>query len=174
VKKRIIWSNTDLNIDDWRDGYKEYLEINERDDEDPNDEDAIYEWMVETNNMYFEDEQHNLNKELEGRIIIIADLGLWNGRKQGYKLLGTNINTIFNINSRGFDYAEFYGDGHNIRGTEHHHDGTNYYLYRVIRENRNIDKLLDAIYNGEEITSSKLNYYTRSLYKDVADVYGWR
>jgi hypothetical protein len=162
-----------LDIEDWRDSYKEDIEINEL-DKDPDDEETLYEWMIEMNDMYFEDEQYNLNREVDGRILVIADLGLWNGRKDGYKILGTNIKEIFNINPRGFDYAEFYGDGYNIRATEHHHDGTNHYLYRVIRENRNIDNLLDAIYNGEEITSSKLNYYTKSLYKDVANVYGWR
>ena len=174
MKKRMIWSNMNLDIEDWRDGYKEYLEMNDMDDEDPDDEDAIYQWMNETNDMYLDDERCNLNKEVEGRILVIADLGLWNGRKSGYKTLGTNIREIFNINPRGFDYAEFYGDGYDIRATEHHHDGTNEYLYRIIREDRNIDNLLDAIYNGEEITSRKLNYYTKSLYKDVADVYGWR
>ena len=171
MKKRIIWSNTNLNIEDWRDGYKEFLEINEMDG-DSEDEESIYEWMVETNGDYLGDEQMNLNKKIDGRILCIADLGLWNGRKSGYKILGDNINTIFNIGD--FDYVEFYGDGYNIRATEHHHDGTNYYLYRVIREDRNIDNLLDAIYNNEEITMKKLNYYTKSLYKDVANVYGWR
>ena len=34
--------------------------------------------------------------------------------------------------------------------------------------------MLDDIYNGKEITRKKLNYYTKSLYKDVANVYGWR
>lgn len=174
MDKHIIWSNLNLDIDDWRDGYKEWLEINEIDDRDPNNEDDIYSWMVETNDSYFDDECLNLSKEIDGRILIIADLGLWDGRHSGYKILGTNIKEIFDINSRGFDYAEFYGDGKDIRGTEIHHDGTNYYLYRVIREDRDINKLLDATYDGEEISSQKLNYYTRSLYKDVADVYGWR
>jgi hypothetical protein len=174
MKKHTIWSNINLNIADWRDGYREHLEMNDMDDADPNDEHAIYEWMNETNDMYFDDEYANLNKQLDGRIIVIADLGLWDGRKKGYKLLGTNLNEIFNINPRGFEYAEFYGDGHNIRATEHHHDGVNHYLYRVVREGRNIDNLLTAISNGEEITSSKLNYYTKSLYSEVADVYGWR
>ena len=27
MKKRVIWSNVDLDIEDWRDGYKEFLEI---------------------------------------------------------------------------------------------------------------------------------------------------
>ena len=171
MKKRIIWSNTDLNIEDWRDGYKEYLEYNGFDERHDNDDD-LYKWMCETNSMYLEDEQANLNKKLDGRILIIADLGLWNGRKQGYRIVGSNLNEIFNIGS--FEYAEFYGDGYNIKGTEHHHDGTNYYEYRVIREDRNINDLLVDIYDGKEITRRRLNYYTRSLYKDVANVYGWR
>lgn len=171
MKKHIIWSNMDLNIEDWRDDYKEYIEANEI-DADVNDDDAVYDWMTETNSLYFDDEYINLNKELEGRILVISDLGLWYGRRQGYRILGTNIHDILYTGCG--EYMEFYGDGHNIKGTSHHHDGTNYYLYRVIREDRNIDKLLNAIYNGEEITSSKLNYYTKSLYKAVANVYGWR
>lgn len=172
MKKHIIWSNIDLNIDDWRDGYKEFLEINEM-DEDPDDEDAIRAWMNDTNDEYLDDQRVNLNKTVDGRILVIADLGLWNGRVPGYKILGNNINDIFDINSRGFDYAEFYGDGRNIKATEIHHDGTNVYEYRVIREDRNIDNLLAAIYNGEKISRKKLNYYTKSLYKDVAEIYGW-
>lgn len=171
--KHTIWSNLNLNVDDWRDGYKEFCEINGI-EYDPDDEDAVHEWMVETNDLYFGDEHMNLDKVIDGSIICIADLGLWDGRKDGYKILGNSINTIFDINSRGFDYAEFYGDGKDIRAKEVHHDGTNYYLFRVIRSGRDIDKLLEAIYAGEIISRQKLNYYTRSLYKDVADVYGWR
>jgi hypothetical protein len=160
-----------LNIEDWRDGYKEYLEMNEMDD-DPDDEDAIYEWMCEMNGYYLDDERVNLNKRLDGRIIVVGDLGLWDGRKQGYKIINNrNLNGVLDFT---YDYFEIYGDGYNIRAEEIHHDGTNYYEYRMIREDRNIDNLLDAIYRGEEISKSKLNYYTKSLYKDVAKVYGWR
>lgn len=96
MKKHTIWSNMDLNIEDWRDDYKEYLEMNDMDDADPNDEDAIYEWMNETNDMYFDDEYANLNKKIDGRILVIADLGLWDGRKQGYKS-SVPMSTIFFI-----------------------------------------------------------------------------
>lgn len=170
MKKRNIWSNMNLNIEDWRADYAEYIGMNEL-DEDPNDEEAIYNWMVEMNDCYLEDERHNLDKVLDGRILVIADLGLWNGRSQGYGILGRNIKDILRYQ---YDYAEFYGDGYNIRGTEVHHDGTNYYEYRVIREDRNIDNLLVAIADGEEISRQKLNYYTKSLYKYVKDIYGWR
>jgi hypothetical protein len=124
------------------------------------------------NNEYIFDERANLNKIVDGRILVIADLGLWNGRRGGYKIIESR--NIKDILYSDCDLVEWYGDGHNIKCTAVHHDGRNHYLYRVIREDRNIDNLLDAIYNGEEITSSKLNYYTKSLYKNVANVYGWR
>ena len=38
--KHIIWSDINLNPDDWRDNYKDFLEINEIDG-DPNDEHMI-------------------------------------------------------------------------------------------------------------------------------------
>jgi hypothetical protein len=171
MKKHTIWSNMNLNIEDWRDGYKEWLEINEIDDRDPDDEDDIYDWMVETNNMYLDDERMNLDERVDGRILVICDLGLWYGRRQGYRIIESH--NIKDILQYRYEYAEFYGDGKDIRGTEVHHDGTNHYLYRIIKEDRDIDKLLDAIDNGEEISRQKLNYYTQSLYKDVAAVYGW-
>ena len=172
MKKHIIWSNMNLDIEDWRDGYKEWLEINDIDDRDPDDEDDIYDWMVNTNDEYLYDERMNLDHVVEGRILVIANLGLWNGRKSAYKIVESgNIKDILGFT---YDCAEFYGDGYNIRGTEVHHDGTNHYLYRVIREDRNIVNLLNDIWDGKEFTMKKLNYYTKSLYKDVAKVYGWR
>ena len=169
MKKHIIWSNRNLDIEDWRDGYKEFLEMNEMDD-DPNDEVAIYNWMEETNWMYLDDERINLNKNTDGRILVIADLGFWHGRRQGYKILGKNVADILHDDC---DYIEWYSDGHNVKAIASHHDGTNYYEYRVIREDRNINNLLDAIYSGKEITRKKLNYYTKSLHSYVAKVYGW-
>lgn len=43
--RHIIWSNMNLEVADWRDGYKEYLEINELSD-DPNDENKLYEYNL--------------------------------------------------------------------------------------------------------------------------------
>lgn len=90
---------------------------------------------------------------------------------QGYKIIDSQ--NIRDILFSDCDYSEWYSDGYNIRSTQHHHDGVNYLLYRVIREDRYIENLLDAIYRGEEISRSKLNYYTKSLHRPVADVYGW-
>ena len=169
--KHIIWGNRNLDVDDWMDAYKEFLEINKIDG-DPNDEDALYNYMIETNDIYLDDERVNLNKKVDGRILVIADLGLWNGRKQGYKILGNQISDI--LYDEDGEYLEWYGDGYNIKATSHHHDGCNLYLYRIIRENRNINNLLSDIYNGKKITRQKINYYTKSLYPEVAKIYGWK
>lgn len=171
MKKHIIWSNMNLDIKDWRDDYKEYLEDNGFDKYHDNDDD-LYTWMMKINDEYLNDEIWNLDKVVDGRILVIADLGLWYGRKPAYRIIDSG--NAKDILSFTYDYAEFYGDGYNIRGTEVHHDGTNHYLYRVIREDRNIQNLLDDIYDGKEYTMKKLNYYTKSLYKDVAKIYGWR
>ena len=170
MKKRIIWSDIDLNPEDWRKDYEEVARENEW-DEDTSDPDNLWQYMIATHNTYLDDERYNLNKYLDGRILIIADLGLWNGRKQGYKIIDGNISNILYDNDA--DFIEWYADQYNIRATAHHHDGTNHYLYREIREDRNIQILLDDIYNGREISRSKLNYYTRSIRPYVAEIYGW-
>ena len=71
MNNKIIWSNMNLNVDDWRDGYAEYCEINEI---EPGDEYDLYKWMDDTNALYLDDERANLNKQLDGDILIIGDL----------------------------------------------------------------------------------------------------
>lgn len=168
MKKHYIWQNTDLKIDDWRDGYIEFCEFNNI---TPGGDNDLYDWMMDTNFNYLDDEYYNLNSTIVEQILVIGDIGRWNGRVTGYKILKTrNLNEILNLTD---DQFEIYGDGKNICATGSHHDGINYYLYRAIRPGRDIEKLLDAIYNGETITAAKLNYYTRSIYPDVATIYGW-
>lgn len=169
MKKRIIWSNMNIDPDDWKEGYKEIAEENGW-EEDTDDENNLWNYIYEELDHYIDDERMNLDVTTDGRILVVADLGLWYGRRQGYRILDGNVK---NILSADVDYVEWYSDGYNIKATAAHHDGTNYYEYRVIREDRNIQNLLDAIYNGEEITRKKLNYYTRSLEPYVRRVYGW-
>lgn len=155
MKKRLIWGNIDIDEEEWNSC----------------GENNLWEYINETLEMYLEDERANLNKEIDGRILVIADLGLWNGRRQGYKILNNNIREI--LYDKDADYIEWYSDGHNIKATAIHHDGTNCYEYRVIRKDRKIQNLLKAIYNGEKIDRKKLNYYTKSLHPYVAKIYGW-
>lgn len=174
--KHIIWSNLNLDIEDgWREAYAEAIEINNW-DEDPEDEYEIYQYMIETNGFYLDDERMNLDIELSTRIIAIADLGLWNGRFSGYKELNSqNISDCLN----GFDsceYHEWYVDEQgDLRCTAVHHDGTNYILYRAYRDDatdEQIEEFLEKIYNGKA-TQEDIDAITRRLGDEIAKVYGW-
>ena len=87
MNKHTIWSNRNLNLDDWKD----FLE-----EEHPLIEDEYEQYCIidDMNIEYLYDERCNLNTEVDGRIIIIAGLGLWDGRKQAYRILSNTISDI--------------------------------------------------------------------------------
>ena len=163
--RRIVWSDQNLDIEDWRDGYKEYLEANEL-DLDPDDEQAIYEWMVETNEEYLTDERVNL--------IVIGDLGRWNGRVMGYKMIDSgNIKDCLYSDT---DFTEWYVDQYgDLRADAVHHDGTNHYLYRVFKEGvteSQMERLQEKIYMGKA-TRADITRVTKRLGDEIGRVYGW-
>ena len=135
-------------------------------------EEAITDEIHDNIGRWYDDESDNLDKQLEGRILAIASMGLWNGRKTGYKILSNNLNEVL-TSTIGCDEKEVYFDGYNIKAEGYHHDGHNYIEFREIREDKNIDKLLDKIYMNKPISRSELNYYTKPLGKYVKQIYGW-
>ncbi len=138
----------------------------------PVTEQAIWNFAAEDNAIWNQAEKANLKKKLDGRIILIADIGLWNGRKSGYKIIGNNVADILSSLSEG--EVEFYADtkDRQVKAVQTHHDGTNYITFRQIKPDVNIDNLTDKIYNGTA-TSRDISRYTTSLYPHVAAVYGW-
>ena len=171
--RHIVWSDQNLNIEDWREGYKEYLEANDL-GLDPNDENAIYEWMVETNGEYLSDERMNLNIQLSQPIIVIGDLGRWNGRVMGYKMIDSgNIKDCLYSDT---DFTEWYVDKYgDLRADAIHHDGTNHYLYRVFKDGvteSQIERLQDKIYMGKA-TRADITRITKRLGDEIGRVYGW-
>lgn len=134
--KQIIWSS-DALLDETAREYYQNFKREELDDDAYKVSDE--EWSDEVYNE-LGDERQNLNKDVNGVIIAFGDLGLWNGRKQGYQILGDNIAGI--LQSTQYD-AEWYGDGYDIRGRMSHHDGTNYVLYRVAENRDDAERIAD-------------------------------
>lgn len=162
--ERIIWQNIDIDIKD----YEEFLQEVYPDITDDYDKLSL---CLDLNNDYLDDERINLDIQLSNPIIVIADLGLWNGRRSGCSIIDSgNINDI--LYSNDCDYCKWYADRYNIRFTGHHHDGTNYYMYREVKDMDKIDILTDKLYNGTA-TQADVTRYTRSIRKHVARVYGW-
>lgn len=168
IKKFDIW-NSEINLEEWKDFLEEDRELNPDLYEEGEDG---YLRVCEINSAYLEDERINFDKKLENPILIIADLGLWNGRAAAYKILVSgNLKDILCAQVNGMSENHWYCDGYNICCDETHHDGTNHYLYREIRNMDNIEHFLELIYQKQDWKSC-LNYYTRSIAKDVGRIYG--
>ena len=164
--RHIIWSNENLDLDDWREDLREqYPDCSE---------DELYRIMCETNADYLSDERVNLNIQLSQPILVIADLGLWNGRRMGYKEIPSG--NIRDCLSGGYDYTTWYVDKKgDFRCDDIHHDGINHYLYRVYKDGVSEyqkDRLKEKLYEGTA-TRSDVTRITRRLGDEIGKVYGW-
>lgn len=162
----LIWSNYHLDLDDWRnDLLEEHPEASETE---------LYQLMYEQNDSYLDDERSNLNIQLNGPILVIADLGRWDGRHSGYKEIPSgNIRDCLYSDT---DYSTWYVDRlGDLRCDAVHHDGTNHYLYRAYKPGvteAQMDRLKEKIYDGLA-TRTDITRLTRRLGDDIGKVYGW-
>lgn len=100
---------------------------------------------------------------LPENIVVIADLGLWNRRRPACKELGTSLVDCFYSEC---DFVTWQIDKKgDLRATCSHHDGTNYYLYRIWKQGlTDIQKsnFLRDIRNGTA-TNAKISRYTEKI-----------
>ncbi len=164
--RHVIWSNYALNYADWKDDL-------EAQHPDLTEEERIA-LMYEINGDYLDDERANLNIQLSQPILVIADLGLWYGRRSGYKeIVSGNIrDCLFSDADYNTWYVDNLGD---LRCDAVHHDGTNHYLYRAykdgVREGQ-INLLKEKLYRGIA-TRADITRTTRRLGDEIAQVYGF-
>ena len=165
--KHIIWSNMDINPADYADFLQEeYPEVT--------DPDKQYELCCEMNYAYLDDEKVNLDMELPNPIICIADLGRWNGRCMGYKMIESG-NIADCLWDGECDYCTWYVDRYNdLCFSGAHHDGTNRYLYRELRDlsDKQMENFLEKLHTGR-LTRRDIRRYTTSVGIHVNKVYGW-
>ena len=167
-QRHLIWSNYDLDYEDWRDDLEE--------DHPELTEDERMALMYEINNRYLDDERVNLNIQLDQPILVIADLGLWNGRRTGYQEISSgNIRDCL-YSGRDIEYATWYVDKlGDLRCDAIHHDGTNHLLYRTYKpgaRDSQIDLLKEKLYYGKAVRSD-ITRITRRLGDEIGKVYGW-
>ena len=145
----LIWSNYDLDLEDWRDSLEELY---------PHySEDELYEKMYDSNAANLDDERCNLNIQLSSPILVIGDLGLWYGRRTGYKEIDSgNIRDCLYSDT---DYTTWYVDKcGELRCDAVHHDGTNHYRYRAYRDGVTDEQIEDAVLDKLNIGDIKLSF----------------
>ena len=165
MNDHIIWSS-EPDFKDWEDDLKEeYPDLSEQE---------LVEKMYEINDSYLDDERANLNIQLNRPIIVIADIGRWNGRFQGYKVIesGNIRDCLYSDCDRNTWFVDKNGD---LRCDAVHHDGTNHYLYRVFKDSvsdTQMENFKDKIY-FRTATRADISRMTKRLGDDIAKVYGF-
>lgn len=159
VNHRVIWTNNDY--DEWEYYAEKY---------DDYEKDKInYDTYSEECSLNIDDERANLNVKVDGCIVAFANLGLWDGRHNGGKVIGNNVRKILYSDC---DYIDWYCDRYNVRCTATHHDGTNHIVYRVAKSLEDAEKIVDEVaYKG--MTEEEFMKKTKSLRPYVAKVYGF-
>lgn len=129
-------------------------------------------WFLEDSSWdIFYEFLEQFNIQLSQEIVVIADLGFWDGRATGYKVVDSgNIKDCFRSEYDGVWYIDENGD---LRADVYHHDGTNYYLYRELKSDLYVDDIEDfyeLIVEGKA-TREVIDKYSRAIGSDILENY---
>ena len=165
-EKRMVWQDIDLDIKDWIDDLRaEYPDLGE---------DELIQKMYEINAEYLGDERDNLNIQCGSEIIVFGDIGRWNGRVCGYKIIESG--NIRDCLYSDCDMNEWYVDRNgDLCSTQIHHDGRNYLYYRKFKDGLSVDDrddFLDKFCDGKA-TQKDIDRVTDKIGTIIAQVYGW-
>ena len=166
-----IWQNDNIDFSDWEELFAEEEELRET----TLSETEKWDFIDEELTRWLDNERDNLSGIIyPNGIVAIADLGRWNGRHSGYKLI--NSGKVSDCLYSNCDYVEWKVNSHHqFECRESHHDETNYIQYRAFKENiseTQKNNFLDKIYNGT-YKPSDVSRYTKPIGRDIEKVYGW-
>jgi len=130
------------------------------------------EWSVK-NEWALDDEIENLKTKETGPILVLADLGLWTGRSNGYREFPGNgtLDRVFGAFSG--DFFELAVEGGELVGKDVHHDGTNFYRFYEIVDQSAADKIEILHVSKEDIPNELVKKGIRPLGRTVSEIYGW-
>ena len=167
MERHIIWQDAIYEDEkNWEEAYRE---------ETGGECGNLSEFISDRVNEAYGDERANLNIEVPNGILVIADLGAWDGRKSGHLNHDlSNVNECLHSYCGG--YLKVYLED-DLIAEEAHHDGTNVYTFRKWRDDvteEQKDDLRIALWAQEKEKAAELiAKYTLSLYPEVAKAYGW-
>lgn len=139
MKKKIIYKDVELmdrkEIEAYINGYEDFMHW---DDESyqytQNDEDKLYEYINEDNNVWWEEVVVELGRLMNGkRFKVIADLGFWYGRRQSHKTCDGFEAIQACLGNSSCQAIEIYEtDRGTLKVDYHHHDGTHHFTIKEV------------------------------------------
>lgn len=136
--KTVIYTN-DVCYEEVRESYELDFPNSEGYDDDSRMR-IFYDFLADD----FEETKRILDRELDNEIIAFKKLGLWNGSYKSARFIGTNLNECLS-ESLG-DIFEYYVEDNDFKCKDTHHDGTNFYTFRVLKDGFTRTDLYDYIH----------------------------
>ena len=164
---KLIWTSQP-NFEDYRDDMRaDFPECSDLE---------LQEILTASNGDKLQFDREELAHRYNDSILVIADLGLWDGRHPGYKEIDScNLMDCFETSRDTLDIEWFVDKNGDLRCNDYHHDGTNHYLYRVWKDNiseAQKDNLRLKLYRGE-FSRADITRSTKRLGDEIGKVYGW-
>ena len=126
---RTLFDNHDINYADWFEEFKDYCECNNI-DHTQYDEDSEYfhNWIYDTLNMEWDDMMDNIHYDKNNNVdcVVVADLGLWYGRRNSVKHF-PRLKDGIDACITNCDYITITEEDGVLKIRASHHDGTNFF-----------------------------------------------
>lgn len=148
----VMYDNYDVDYKDWFEEFKDYCEDNDIDHTQYDDNSqAFFDWLWDTLNMEWEDFMCNIKYDKFNNVdcVVVADLGLWYGRRDAVKHFSTLEKAIY-ASIKGCDYITIKLEDGVIKVRASHHDGTNYFEIHKLNA-----KGYDAVCDDEDLNNEK-------------------
>ena len=176
-KKNIIYSNDpyDFNEEEMKESWYELAEVNDWEipEDGPSDDELWEEWYDQKERDWDDIEGEVKYHDERGSYLIIASLGLWNGRFDGGKIIDGYLTKA--IRACFEDYNKVYWQDKNLKVEATHHDGTNYFIIKKLTD-RGIEFYNNHYYDYDDRTMHqklfKDAHYSHSV-DFFARIYGW-
>ena len=154
--------------------YEEYRHDLEEDMPDLSEEDRIAIFrQANIDGLQFQREEMSI--KLGMPILVVAELGLWDGKHMAYKEIESgNLADCFEPGRDTLQIRWFVDERGDLRCDDTHHDGVNHYLYRVLQQDvseKDIDRLKEDIKDGRA-TMQEIESCTLRLGDAISTVYG--
>lgn len=157
-----LFSNRDYDFDEYKEYYKENLELTDEEMEDVSDE-RIWNYISDCKAIEFNALLINLKHGdyADCPCVIMGSLGLWNGRHEIYATPTNDFEEAIRKCVKDCDYIEVCQVGGHIEVSASHHDGTNHFEIHLLN-----NKGIDAKYRLE-MFYGKANLANKCYHKAI-------
>lgn len=161
IKKQSLHT-TNITADDKQWASEWFVEAGYAEELASVDEGALLDYLTDDKSDNLQELVGTLNG-IEGTFITFADMGLWNGRRAGFKWAKSKKlgDALVDILSSDYNEVDIFTENGDLKVTGYHHDGTNYMvLRRVITPDL-------TLWTNEELKPVFRKKHTRGVAKEI-------